>query len=74
MARTKSAATKKREALEKKRKSAKLGTGTRFKAVEESVKLGGAKSPAAVAASIGRKKYGKAKMTKMAVAGRKKNK
>ena len=72
MAREKSETTKKREALEKKRKSSKLGTGERFKAVEESAKLGGAKNPSAVAAMVGRKKYGQKKMTKMAVAGKKK--
>lgn len=48
----------------------KLGSGARFKAVEKSAK--GARNPAAVAASIGIKKYGKAKMAKMAAAGRRK--
>jgi hypothetical protein len=51
---------------------AKLGSGTRFKAVEESARKSGAKNPAAVAAAVGIKKYGKAKMEKMAAAGRKK--
>jgi hypothetical protein len=53
---------------------AKLGSGARFKAVSKSIqKSGKSKSSAdAIAASIGRKKYGKAKFQKMAAAGRKK--
>lgn len=51
---------------------AKLGSGARFKAVEASAKKSGAKNPAAVAASVGRAKYGAAKMSKMAAAGKKK--
>lgn len=51
---------------------AKLGSGARFKAVEESAKKSGASNPAAVAAAVGIKKYGKEKMAKMAAAGRKK--
>jgi hypothetical protein len=42
-----------------------------FKAVEKSVKKGGAENPAAVAASIGRKKYGKKAFQKAAAAGKK---
>jgi len=49
----------------------KLGTGARFKAVERSAKAGGARNPAAVAATAGREKYGQAKMTQLSVAGRK---
>lgn len=51
-----------------------LGSGERFKAIEEKAKASGARNPAAVAASIGMKKYGKARMQKMAQAGRKKKK
>jgi hypothetical protein len=51
---------------------AKLGSGSRFKKVEEEAKKSGAKNPAAVAAAAGMKKYGKAKMEKMAQAGKKK--
>lgn len=47
------------------------GEGSRFKAVEESARLGGATNPAAVAASIGRKKYGKKRFQEMAAAGKK---
>jgi hypothetical protein len=49
---------------------AKLGSGARFKAIEKSAKKSGASNPAAVAASIGIKKYGQERMTKMAAAGR----
>jgi len=51
---------------------AKLGSGARFKKVEEEAKKSGAKNPAAVAAAAGMKKYGKKKMEKMAQAGKKK--
>lgn len=54
---------------------APLGSGGRFAALKK--ELGGRKGvtdPGALAASIGRKKYGAAKMTKMAAAGRKKGK
>lgn len=56
----------------KEKKKPKLGSGSRFKAVEESARKSGAENPAAVAAMAGIKKYGEAKMHKMAVAGRKK--
>jgi len=42
-----------------------------FKAVMASAKKGGARNPAAVAAAIGRKKYGKEKFQAMAAAGKK---
>lgn len=51
---------------------AKLGSGGRFKAL--TAKIGhksGVRDPAAVAAAIGRSKYGKAKFQKLAAAGRK---
>ena len=50
---------------------AKLGSGSRFKALKK--KLGtrkGVFNPGALAAWIGDKKFGKAKMGKMAAAGR----
>jgi hypothetical protein len=53
---------------------AKLGSGARFKAVEKAAAKSGARDPAAVAASIGIKKYGVKKMAKMAQAGKKKGK
>lgn len=52
---------------------AKLGSGKRFKAVEKAAAKSGAKNPAGVAYMMGEKKYGKAKMEKMSMAGRKKN-
>lgn len=52
--------------------AAHLGSGERFKAVEESAKASGARDPAAVAAAEGRKKYGEEKMAQLAKAGKKK--
>jgi len=49
---------------------AKLGSGARFKKIESEAKKSGAKDPAAVAAAAGIKKYGKKKMTKLAVKGK----
>lgn len=51
-------------------KSMKVGGGGRFQKVEEAAKKSGAKNPAAVAAAAGIKKYGKAKMEKMAEKGK----
>ena len=53
-------------------KKAKLGSGARFKAVAKAAGKYGANDPNAVAAAIGIQKYGKAKMMKMAKAGRRK--
>jgi len=47
-----------------------LGQGSRFAAIERSAKLGGATNPAAVAATIGRKKYGVKKMASWSAAAR----
>ena len=55
-------------------KKAKLGSGKRFKALTKRLKKKGAKNPKALAAYIGRKKYGKAKMAKMSAAGRRRKK
>lgn len=52
-------------------KKPKLGSGKRFAAIEAKAAAGGARDPAAVAAAAGIKKYGVAKMAKMAAAGRK---
>jgi hypothetical protein len=51
---------------------AKLGTGARFKALTAKLKKQGVKDPKALAAAIGRKKYGKKKFQAMAAKGRKK--
>ena len=49
-----------------------LGTGERFSKLKASLTArGGVRNPAAVAASIGRKKYGSKLMARMAAAGRK---
>ena len=52
------------------KKKPHLGSGKRFKALKKKLK-GKVKNPAAVAAAIGRKKYGAKKMAKMSAAGRK---
>jgi hypothetical protein len=52
-------------------KSTKLGGGGRFAMVEAAAKKSGASNPAAVAAAVGRKKLGAAKMNKLSAAGRK---
>lgn len=52
-------------------KSMKLGGGGRFAKLKGQLADQGAKNPSALAAYIGRKKYGAAKMGKMASAGRK---
>ena len=53
----------------KKRKSS-LGSGKRFKSLTRKLKKRGAKNPKALAAFIGRKRYGAKKMAKMAAKGR----
>lgn len=53
---------------------AKLGSGERFKKVEEAAKKSGAKNPAAVAYSAGVKAHGKKEMTKLAEKGRERKK
>lgn len=52
-------------------KSMKPGGGGRFAKLKAKLsKRGGVENPAAVAASIGRKKYGAAKMAKFSAGGR----
>lgn len=48
-----------------------LGEGGRFKALTKKLSAKGAENPAALAAYIGRKKYGKSKFQKLAAKGRK---
>lgn len=50
----------------------KLGTGARFKALTKKLTRKGIRNPKALAAFIGRKKFGKARFQKMAAKGRKK--
>jgi hypothetical protein len=59
---------KRKRKMEKSR--AKLGSGERFKEVEESARESGAEDPAAVAAAAGRKKLGKEKFQELAAKGR----
>ena len=55
----------------KNKKKPKLGTGKRFKNLSSKLKKKGAKNPKALAAWIGRKKYGNKKMSAMATKGKK---
>jgi len=52
------------------KKKPKLGTGERFAALEGQLRKKSVRDPAALAASIGRKKYGKKKFQSMAAKGR----
>lgn len=54
--------------------TAPLGSGRRFKALTEKLRARGAKNPRALAAWIGRKKYGVRKMAELAAAGRRRKK
>lgn len=57
--------------LYEKAKKAKLGSGARFAALKKTIATKGkVRNPAAVAASIGMKKYGKKKMLKLALKAR----
>lgn len=49
---------------------APLGQGGRFAALKQKLSKKGVRNPAAVAASIGRKKYGKSRFQKLATKGR----
>ena len=60
-----------RQQIMKPKKKPKLGTGKRFKILSSKLKKKGAKNPKALAAWIGRKKYGKKKMSAMAAKGKK---
>ncbi len=55
-------------------RKAKLGSGKRFASLKRSLKRKGVRNPGALAASIGRKKYGAKKMAKLAARGRKRRK
>lgn len=49
---------------------AKLGSGARFKSLEKKLSNKGAKTPGALASWIGRKKFGKAKFSKLSAHGK----
>jgi histidyl-tRNA synthetase len=51
--------------------SMKVGGGGRYKKLVKELAASGAKDPKALAASIGRKKYGKEKFQEMAAKGKK---
>lgn len=51
-------------------RKAKLGSGKRFASLKRKLGRKGIRNPGALAASIGRKKYGKKRMAKMSAAGR----
>lgn len=54
------------------KKSSRPGAGGRFAALKAKIAARGkVRNPGAVAAAIGRKKYGQSQMTKWSVAGRK---
>lgn len=53
---------------------AKLGSGARFKSLKTKLASKGARNPGALAAYIGREKYGAAKMAKLSAKGRSKHK
>ena len=58
--------------MAKAKKRPKLGSGKRFAELKGSLaKKKGVRDPGALAAHIGRKKYGARKMAKMSAAGRK---
>mgnify|MGYP006908402223 FL=1 len=54
------------------KKKPKLGSGKRFKQLSAKLKKQGVKDPKALAAHIGRKKYGKKKFQQLAAKGKKK--
>jgi len=51
--------------------AAKLGSGARFKSLKKKLGKRGVRNPGALAAYIGRKKYGKKRFQKLASAGKK---
>lgn len=56
-------------------KKAKLGSGARFAALKGAIAArGGVRDPGAVAAAIGRKKYGSARFQRLSVAARRRGK
>jgi hypothetical protein len=58
------------EGLVMAKKKPPLGTGERFRNLVKSLAAKGAENPDALAAWIGRKKYGKKKFQQLAAAGR----
>ena len=61
-----------KDASDKEEKKPKAGSGKRFEELSDELADKGAEDPDALAATIGRKKFGSEKMSKWAAAGRKK--
>lgn len=59
---------------EHREKKPKLGSGERFARLESRLKRQGVRDPAALAASIGRKKLGKERFQELSAAGRRRKK
>jgi hypothetical protein len=59
-----------RGSYERVRRRSKPGSGARFQALSEDLAKKGAKNPRALAAWIGRRKYGKKRFQAMAAKGR----
>ena len=56
-------------------RKARVGSGARFRTLKRSLaRRKGVRNPGALAASIGRKKYGAKRMAKMSAAGRRRKK
>lgn len=55
-------------------RKARLGSGRRFKSLEGRLRRRGARNPRALAAYIGRKKYGKKRFAKLSRKGRRSHK
>lgn len=53
-------------------RKAKLGSGKRFRTLKNRLAKRGIRNPAALAAAIGRRKFGKARFQKLAARGRRK--
>ena len=58
----------------KAKKLPKLGTGKRFRNIKARLSRKGIKNPGALAASIGRRKFGAKRMAKLSAKGRKRGK
>ena len=62
------------QVMKSKKKTPKLGSGKRFKTLTKKLKKKGTRNPKALAAWIGRKKYGKKKFQELAAKDRRKKK
>lgn len=67
---TKAKAALARKIYERTRKTAPLGSGERFSALTKALAARGARNPRALAAYIGRRKYGAKRFAQLAAKGR----